>query len=131
MSARRLQGLIVALAGTVLLQACETTRDTSASAYQPLLAGILATEFGSGLDGNARTLAARTEYRALETGSAGAAVPWKFSDTLSGQVVPQQPYQVGSANCRRYVHTILQDGVARSVAATACRDEQGRWQPLI
>ncbi|MEZ5790484.1 MAG: hypothetical protein R3D34_06745 [Nitratireductor sp.] len=116
--------LAVGLAG------CETTGTRSGPAVSALSAGVLASDFGSGLDPRARKMAANAEFVALETGRAGAEIPWKASETVYGSVIPQQPYQVGSSNCRRYVHTITQNGQSRSTAATACRNADGIWVPL-
>jgi surface antigen len=95
-----------------------------------LRAGILAGELGEGLPENAKRAAADAEYRALEGGAAGAPVTWKISDTVQGNVVPQQPYAVGSSNCRRYTHTVSFSGQIRNAVGTACRREDGVWRPL-
>ena len=92
--------------------------------------GLLAGELGSSLNASARRKAAEAEYRALESGQTGMPVPWKMSDNLYGNVVPQQPYSVGSSNCRRYVHTVTEKGQVRSATGTACRNDEGIWQPL-
>lgn len=123
-------GFVLFAALATLLAGCDTTGTRSGPALSALSAGVLASDFGSGLDPKARKLAANAEFVALETGRAGAEVPWKASDTVYGSVIPQQPYQVGSSNCRRYVHTITQKGQSRSTAATACRNADGIWQPL-
>lgn len=95
-----------------------------------LKTGLLAGDLGAALDDKTRKLAASAEYRALEGGVAGAPVNWKASNTLFGSVVPQQSFSVGATNCRRYVHSISQDGVLRSASATACRSEDGMWLPI-
>ncbi len=124
---RRLAVVALALA----LTACATASGkTIAELAVPLASGPLAGDFGAGLDEAARGLAARTEYRALEGGLAGAPVNWKISTTLFGTVTPQQAFSVGSTNCRRYTHVIVQNAVTRSAAATACRDDAGIWRPL-
>ncbi|MEZ5872423.1 MAG: hypothetical protein R3D32_11410 [Nitratireductor sp.] len=122
----------LAMAGglMLILAACQTTGSKPGMAVSALSTGVLASDFGSSLDPKAKRLAADAEYKALEGGRAGAEVPWKASETVYGSVIPQQPYQVGSSNCRRYVHTITQNGQSRSVAATACRDPEGVWHPL-
>ena len=102
----------------------------SANLSLALRGGILSGDLGAGLPENARRSAADAEYRALEGGQTNAPVAWKISDTLQGSVVPQQPYAVGSANCRRYTHTITQAGAIRTATGTACRREDGVWRPL-
>lgn len=97
---------------------------------ESLDAGVLSGDLGDPLDTKARKLAAEAEYKALEGGQTGLPVPWKLTDNIYGNVVPQQPYSVGSANCRRYVHTINSKGEIRSATGTACRDDDGVWQPL-
>jgi surface antigen len=89
---------------------------------------LLAGDLGAELPDKAKKRAADAEYRALEAGQTGAPVTWKLAE-VQGSVVPQQPYSVGSTNCRRYTHTITQDGMARSATGTACRRD-GVWRPL-
>ena len=92
--------------------------------------GLIAGKLGAGLSEAARNKAAEAEYRALETGQTGAPVAWKLSDTVFGSVVPQQPFSVGSIDCRRYSHTISFAGETRAASGTACRQENGSWRPL-
>lgn len=93
-------------------------------------AGVLSGKLGAGLPEQALARAAEAEYRALEGGQTGAPVAWKHSDAVFGSVVPQQPYSVGSINCRRYSHTISVSGETRAASGTACRQENGSWRPL-
>lgn len=97
---------------------------------KPLSQGVVNGELGDMLNANARMKAAEAEYKALETGQTGMAVEWRVSDTVFGKVVPQQPYTVGKTDCRRYVHTVSSRGEVRSAAGTACRGEDGVWQPV-
>jgi len=122
----------LSVAAAIFLSACATTggKVSVAELSKPLLGGHLAGDFGFGLDANARALAARTEYQALEGALAGAPVAWKISTSLHGTVTPQQAFAVGSTNCRRYTHVIFQNGQSRSSAATACRDDESVWRPL-
>jgi len=121
----------MALVATLGLQACDTTNaQVPALAVQSLDRGVLSGKLGDTLDPKARKLAAEAEYRALESGQTGLPVPWKLSDKVFGNVIPQQPYSVGSVNCRRYVHTINAKGEVRSAAGTACRGDDGVWSPL-
>ena len=115
----------LALGGCVTLDTSGTTKLAS-----PLREGVLAGELGTGLSERARRKAAEAEYKALEGGQAGVPVAWKLNDLVQGSVVPEQPYSVGSANCRRYTHTVSQDGVVRTGTGIACRREDGVWRPL-
>lgn len=113
------------------LAACVSTDSGSpATLSVPLTEGVLSGELGDSLDRRARRKAAEAEYIALETGKTGVPVSWKVSDELYGRVIPQQPYLVGKTDCRRYVHTVSDSGTVRSAAGTACRGEDGVWQPL-
>jgi surface antigen len=111
------------LSGCSTLESSDTVRLAA-----PLREGILAGDLGAELPDKAKKRAADAEYRALEAGQTGAPVTWKLAE-VQGSVVPQQPYSVGSTNCRRYTHTITQDGMARSATGTACRRD-GVWRPL-
>ena len=88
----------------------------------------------SGLSGLAQPEMARAleaEYRALEYGSAGAPVPWQgASGAVGGEVVPGQPYRVGSQDCRPYSHSIRDGSGSRMMRGTACRNADGSWTPL-
>ncbi len=95
-----------------------------------LAGGVIGGSIGRGLDTRSRDAALAAEYNALERGSAGKPVAWQGSNGTYGQVVPQQPYQVGSQNCRRYTHTIYIDGAPQEASGTACRNPDGTWQPL-
>ncbi|MEC9342471.1 MAG: hypothetical protein VYD64_01370 [Pseudomonadota bacterium] len=122
---------ILAFAAIVSLAGCQTLSSARVTQLSvPLKNSLVAGELGRGLDGRALAIAANTEYRALETGRAGAAVEWRVSDRLHGKVTPQQPYTVGTTNCRRYTHAISFNGAPRVATATACRGEDGVWTPL-
>jgi surface antigen len=111
------------LAGCASLDSSDTMKLAA-----PLREGILAGDLGTELPDKVKKRAADAEYKALEGGQTGAPVNWKVAE-VQGTVVPQQPYSVGSTNCRRYTHTITQDGIARSATGTACRRD-GLWRPL-
>ncbi len=122
---------IFAVATLFLVTGCAAMGESpSAKLALPLRDGILAGEIGTGLSEAARRNAAEAEFRALEGGQTGAPVAWKISDTVQGSVVPQQPFAVGSANCRRYSHSITSGGQVRTATGTACRREDGIWRPL-
>lgn len=95
-----------------------------------LAGGVIGGSIGRGLDTQSKDAALAAEYNALERGSAGQPVAWQGTSGTYGQVVPQQPYQVGSQNCRRYTHTIYIDGTPQEASGTACRNPDGTWQPL-
>ncbi|MFK5977780.1 MAG: hypothetical protein QM488_02705 [Rhizobiaceae bacterium] len=120
------------------LSGCASTKKMSDSLIlssvsalaQPLSAGILGGNFGQSLDRTSMSRAIQAEYIALEKGRSGSPVTWKGLSEISGKVIPQQPYQVGSSDCRRYEH-ILQDGaVEKRATGTACRNDKGSWVPL-
>jgi surface antigen len=124
--------LLIPLCSAILAVSGCTTLDTSGTTRisAPLRDGVLAGDIGTGLSERARKKAAEAEYKALEGGRAGVPVAWRLNETLQGSVVPEQPYSVGAANCRRYTHSISQDGEVRSATGTACRREDGVWRPL-
>jgi len=95
-----------------------------------LAGGIIGDSIGRNLDQNSRQAALQAEYNALERGTPGQPVRWQGTNGTYGQVVPQQTYQVGSQNCRRYTHTIYIDGTPQQAAGTACRNADGTWTPL-
>lgn len=122
--------IIACVAMFATTSGCATPDTGSASRLAaPLREGIIAGDLGAELPERAKKRAAEAEYKALEGGLAGAPISWKVGD-VQGTVVPQQPYSVGSINCRRYTHTITEDGKARSATGTACRREDGAWRPL-
>jgi len=103
---------------------------TIATVIGALAGGVIGNGIGAQLDNNTREAALAAEYNALETGQPGQPVAWQGSNGTHGQVVPQQTYQVGSQNCRRYTQTIFIDGAPQQGAGTACRNPDGTWTPL-
>ena len=95
-----------------------------------LAGGLIGGNMGRKLDYSSRQNALHAEYNALEYGNPGAPVNWEGSRGTYGTVVPQQTYQVGSSNCRRYTHTIYIDGNPETATGTACRNADGSWTPL-
>lgn len=102
----------------------------AATALGALAGGIIGGNIGRRLDDADRQQALRAEYNALENGRAGQPYQWQGSQGTYGTVVPQQTYQVGSQNCRRYTHTIYIDGAPQQATGTACRNPDGTWTPL-
>jgi len=95
---------------------------------------------GSGLMGSAfeamsqadRTQALQAEYRALEYGHVGQIVSWQaVKRPHSGEVTAGRFYKVGSQNCRQYSHNFYIAGLGQNVSASACRNEDGSWSPLL
>jgi surface antigen len=71
------------------------------------------------------------EYQALEFGQSGKPVRWSGDwSTRSGEVVPAQPYRVGSQDCRQYTHALTVGGTTRTERGTACRNPDGSWATL-
>lgn len=93
--------------------------------------GLIGNQIGQSLDEQDRQMAAAAEYRALETGAAGAPVPWDNPQTQHrGQIVPGKPYQQGSQYCRPYTHTIYIGGEPQTARGTACRQPDGTWHTV-
>lgn len=102
----------------------------AATAIGALAGGVIGSQVGRELDQSSRQAALEAEYNALERGAPGQPVQWQGNNGSYGQVVPQQAYQVGSQNCRRYTHTIYVQGTPQQAAGTACRNGDGTWTPL-
>ena len=101
------------------------------SLTHPKLNGaIIGQQIGTGLDATSIRAALQAEYDALETGKPGQNINWAGSNGLTGFVTPQQTYQVGSQNCRRYIHTIVLNGQRQQGSGTACRNPDGSWSAL-
>ncbi|MCP4073517.1 MAG: hypothetical protein GY742_17530 [Hyphomicrobiales bacterium] len=98
--------------------------------YRQLAKGPLAGDLGSELSGAAMKQALEAEYRALENSRSGEIIRWQYSDEQNGNVTSFPPYQVGSSNCRRYIHTVSIEGNTNRATGTACRNNEGIWSPL-
>ena len=102
-----------------------------ATAVGAVVGGIVGHEIGRSLDEADRRAAMEAEYRALEHGQSGNQVPWRNPDSGHyGMVVPEEPYKVGSQNCRKYAHTIYVDGQPQTMRGTACRNPDGTWRNI-
>ncbi len=78
-----------------------------------------------------RRLALNAEYKALEYTDAGQTVTWQSEDGKQhGDIVPGQPYRVGSQDCRQYTHTVVLNGEPHVARGAACRNEDGSWTRL-
>lgn len=146
--------IVAIISGSLFLAGCQASNETIGQATGAIAGGVVGNQFGGGsgrvaatiagalvggviggsigrgLDNRSKEAALAAEYNALERGSAGQPVAWQGSNGTYGQVVPQQPYQVGSQNCRRYTHTIYIDGSPQEASGTACRNDDGTWQTL-
>lgn len=92
--------------------------------------GLITGTVGEGLSKGDRRKALEAEYRALEYTQSGQAVAWSGNGGRSGEVVPAQPYRVGSQDCRQYTHKVTVSGQARTARGTACRNTDGSWATL-
>lgn len=102
------------------------------SVIAALNGGIIDPAVSATLNAEDRIKALEAEYRALEVAPSGQIVAWRGSqNTISGEVYAAQPYEVGSQNCRQYVHKIDNRGQMTSTRGTACRNEDGSWTPLV
>ncbi|MDA4848129.1 RT0821/Lpp0805 family surface protein [Hoeflea poritis] len=102
------------------------------SVIDALNGGIIDPTISAQLSSEDRMKALEAEYRALEVAPSGQIVAWQGTQSgVSGEVYAAQPYEVGSQNCRQYVHKIMQGGVETTARGTACRSEDGNWTPLV
>ncbi len=102
------------------------------SVIDALNGGIIDPAVDASLSNQDRMRALEAEYRALEVAPSGQIVAWRGArGDVSGEVYAAQPYQVGSQNCRQYVHKIDSDGQSTTSRGTACRNDDGSWTPLV
>ena len=100
-----------------------------ATAVGAVVGGIIGHEIGRSLDEADRRAATAAEYRALEYGKSGAAMPWRNPDSgHHGSVVAHKPYVAGNRHCRTYAHTIYIDGRPETMKGKACRRPDGTWR---
>ncbi|UDL91549.1 hypothetical protein LGH82_10080 [Mesorhizobium sp. PAMC28654] len=95
--------------------------------------GLVGGSIGTGLSDAEKRSALEAEYKALEYTASGQKVTWKGDQpTRYGEVVPAQPYRVGSQDCRQYTQTVFTGASTAGVSArgTACRNANGSWTPL-
>lgn len=101
------------------------------SRLESLSGGIVGQFTALSLNKNALQQALAAEYNALERIDPDQTLTWTdASNSISGQVVPLQPYRVGQQNCRAYTHTVTQSGETYSGRGTACRNQDGSWDLL-
>lgn len=93
--------------------------------------GLIGGSIGSGLSDAEKRSALEAEYKALEYTTSGQKVTWKGTQASRyGEVVPAQPYRVGSQDCRQYTQTVFTGGAGVTARGTACRNADGSWTPL-
>ncbi|MBZ9795786.1 hypothetical protein [Mesorhizobium sp. ES1-4] len=93
--------------------------------------GLIGGSIGNGLSETEKRSALEAEYKALEYNTSGQKVTWKGDQAARyGEVVPAQPYRVGSQDCRQYTQTVFTGGASVTAHGTACRNSDGSWTPL-
>ncbi len=93
--------------------------------------GLIGGSIGSSLSATEKRSALEAEYKALEYTTSGQKVTWKGDQASRyGEVVPAQPYRVGSQDCRQYTQTVFTGGAGVTARGTACRNADGSWTPL-
>lgn len=103
----------------------------SREAIAALEPGIIRQQAGKKLSIIDRQKALAAELEALEYSPVGHPVKWGksyFGD--SGIVTASKTYDVGTSNCRQYVHEMKVNGTTETVRATACKEQDGNWIPL-
>ena len=93
--------------------------------------GVVGKNTGHQLNQEELRQALKAEFEALEYSPAGQPVEWKNPVTgNSGMVTASKTYDVGTSNCRQYVHTLNVDGETKTALGTACKEQDGNWVPL-
>jgi len=93
--------------------------------------GLVGGSIGAGLSEAEKRRALEAEYKALEYTTSGQKVAWKGDQASHyGEVVPAQPYRVGSQDCRQYTQTVFTSAAGVTARGTACRNADGSWTPL-
>lgn len=146
MMARQFRGGIGVLAGAFMLSGCLSTtgldaavtpapasasgQATPVNLLAPLRGGLVSRAAFQNMPRADRLAALESEYRALEYTAPGDLVTWKGRGA-AGQVIPSQPYRVGSQDCRQYTHTVVASARApETIRGTACRNADGSWELL-
>lgn len=113
------------------LAGCVTSLESLNKGPREFMAGgLIGGTFGKDLDPAAKRKALDAEIEALSNGNTGAAVNWASGNEEQGTVTPGQPFEVSGRTCRRYHHNLTGPGAQKSAEATACRNEDGIWEPL-
>ncbi|MEM6461265.1 MAG: hypothetical protein AAF724_05045 [Pseudomonadota bacterium] len=94
--------------------------------------GIIDPTVSARLSADDRRRALEAEYRALEVAPSGQVISWTGRDgRISGEVFAAPPYEVGSQNCRQYVHKVVEGAETVTTRGAACRSDDGNWTPLV
>jgi surface antigen len=142
-----MRNAMIALAGALLLSACQSTGsggtgtagatpDGSQAAVgaglppvAPMEGILLGAELGCSLDASDREMAVRAEYEALEYARAGTPAMWTNPTTgNSGSIVAGGVTEVNKLDCRDYTHTASIGGRTRVARGVACRQPGGTWR---
>lgn len=77
-------------------------------------------------------LANLTVQEGLETALSGATMNWRNTKSgNSGSVTPKRTYRLQTGSfCRTYDETVTIGTATELYEFTACRDEEGGWQPV-
>ena len=129
-SLSNLRKLLVLTGMSFFLTACLTTSGLDTGPGALLSTGLISGELGQGLDQQAKRKAIDAEVAALSNGATGTETKWTGSKNTSGKVVPGQLFEVSGKICRRYSHVVSVSGQMRSGQTTACKNEDGIWEPL-
>lgn len=126
--------LLMGLAGCTTIgagtQAGGSDGAAAGGAGATMVGGLVSGEMAEGLGNQDIRKALAAEYRALEYSASGQSVAWSGNFGRSGEVVPAQPYRVGSQDCRQYTHRLTVGGTTRTARGTACRNTDGSWATL-
>ncbi|MEL6298140.1 MAG: RT0821/Lpp0805 family surface protein [Pseudomonadota bacterium] len=100
-----------------------------ATAAGAIVGGIIGHEIGRDLDAEDRRLAQEAEFRALEDGESGRAIPWQNPDSgHRGEVIPRRAYREERRVCREFEHRVWIDGRREVMTGRACRRPDGTWR---
>ena len=97
----------------------------------PLLPAALIFGVGEGIpediDQYSKNLLGEAERNALDYGVAGEPVVWT-NGASRGEVTAFGYFRIGSLDCRRFAHHVLDGGESYEASATACRNDVGAWE---
>lgn len=110
----------------IFLHACTTVSEQSSSEQ------ISVENFLSEMTDQDLEFANQTVQKALENLVSNKFLDWQNPENNhSGNVSPLRTYQTKDGIfCRVYAETIVLDDKTRRVEGTACRNDEGVWQPI-
>ena len=141
--------IIVTLASSALLSACQTTQEDSGRIIGAIAGGVLGNQVGAGSGKVAATIAGtmlggylggklgremdendrNRANQALETTPTNQPTSWHNPDSGHDYTVtPTKTYSRNSLPCREYTTEAWIDGKKQTIYGTACRQEDGSWQ---